>query len=96
MKTIILQLKILFYFSTNVNKLSIEYQSGILQGDPIGPTLFAPSVDEAARGVQSEFNACFLYDDTLRDSPERVHDNLVSGFTGEAQSNWIGGQWKPM
>ena len=51
-------------------------EAGIEQGDPIGPALFALSVDEAARGVQSEFNVYFLDDATLGDSPERVHDDF--------------------
>ena len=52
-------------------------ETGIQQGDPIGPALFALSVDEAARGVQSEFNVWYLDDATLGDSQERVHDDLV-------------------
>ena len=52
-------------------------ETGIQQGDPIGPELFALSVDEAARGVQSEFNVWYLDDATLGDSPERVYDDLV-------------------
>ena len=55
----------------------IALETGIQQGDPIGPALFAISVDEAARGVQSEFNVWYLDDATLRDSQERVHDDLV-------------------
>ena len=50
---------------------------GIQQGDPIGPALFALSVDESSRGVQSEFNEWYLDDATLGDSPERVYDDLV-------------------
>ena len=49
-------------------------ETGIQQGDPIGP---ASSVDEAARCVQSEFNAWYLDNATLGDSPERVYDDLV-------------------
>ena len=52
-------------------------ETGIQQGDPIGPALFALSVDEAARGVQSEFNVRYLDDATLGDFPERVHNDLV-------------------
>ena len=52
-------------------------ETGIQQGDPIGPALFALSVDEAARGVQSEFNVWYLDDATLGNSPERVYDDLV-------------------
>ena len=51
--------------------------TGIQQGDPIGPALFALSVDEAARDVQSEFNVWYLDDTTLGDSPERVYNDLV-------------------
>ena len=51
-------------------------ETGIQQGDPIGPALFALSVDEAARGVQSQYNVWYLDESTLGDSPERVHDNL--------------------
>lgn len=52
-------------------------ETGIQQGDPFGPALFALAVDEAARGVQSEFNVWYLDDATLGDSPERVRDDLV-------------------
>ena len=45
---------------------------GIQQGDPIRPALFALSVDEAARGVQSELNVWYLDDATLGDSPESL------------------------
>ena len=37
-------------------------ETGIQQGAPIGPALFALSVDEAARDVQSEFNVWYLDD----------------------------------
>ena len=69
-------------------------ETGIQQGDPIGPALFALSVDKAARGVQSEFNAWYLDNATLGDSPERVHDDLVVLL--QRISNWLGGQWKQM
>ena len=52
-------------------------ETGLQQGDPIGPALFDLSVDEAARGVQSEFNIWYLDDATLGDSPKRVHNDLV-------------------
>ena len=70
-------------------------ETGIQQGDPIGPGLFALSVDEAARGVQSEFNVWYLDDATLGDSPERVHDDLVV-LLKEARSIWPEGQWRQM
>ena len=52
-------------------------ETAIQQGDPIGPALFALSVDEAAQGFQSEFNVWYLDDATLGDSLERVPDDLV-------------------
>ena len=52
-------------------------ETGIQQGDLIGLALFALSVDEASRGVQSEFNLWYLDDATLGDFPERVYDDLV-------------------
>ena len=52
-------------------------ETGIQQVDPIGPALFALSVDKSARGVQSEFNVWYLNDATFGDSPKRIHDNLV-------------------
>ena len=52
-------------------------ETGIQQGDPIGPALFALAVDEAARGVQSELNIWYLDDATLGDAPEKVHEDLV-------------------
>ena len=52
-------------------------ETGIQQGDRIGPALFALSVNEAARGVQSEFNVWYLDDATLGDSPEKVYNDLV-------------------
>ena len=58
-------------------KKGFASETGIQQGDPIGPTLFALSVDEASQGVQSEFNVWYFDDATLGDSSERVHDDLV-------------------
>ena len=53
-------------------------ETGIQQGGPIGPALYALSVDEAARGGQSsKFNVWYLDNATLGDSPERVYDYLV-------------------
>ena len=52
-------------------------ETGIQQGDPIGHALIALSVDEAARGVQSEFNVWYLEYATFGNSPERVHNDLV-------------------
>ena len=52
-------------------------ETGIQQGDPIGATLFALSVDEAALGVQLEFNVWYFDDTTFGNSSERIHNNLV-------------------
>ena len=53
-------------------------ERGIQQGGPIGPALFALSVDEAARGVQSELNVWYFDDVTLRDLVVPLnHDDLV-------------------
>ena len=52
-------------------------ETGIQQGDPIGATLFALSVDEAALGVQLEFNVWYFDDATFGNSLERIHNNLV-------------------
>ena len=55
----------------------IASETSIQQGDPIRPTFFALSVDEAARGVQFEFNVWYLDDATFGDFSERIHDDLV-------------------
>ena len=52
-------------------------ETGIQQGNPIGPALFALLFDEAARGVQPELNVWYLDDATQGDYPERVHDDLL-------------------
>ena len=44
-------------------------ETGIRQGGTIGPALFALSVDEEARGVQSKFNVWCLDNVTPRGSP---------------------------
>ena len=65
-------------------------ETGLQQGVPIGPALFALSVVEAASGVQSEFNLWYLDNATLADSPERVDDNFV------VLLERLGGQWEQM
>ena len=80
----------------SLTRKGLASETGIRQGDPIEPSLFALLVDEAARGVQSEFNVWYLDDSFLGDSPEKVHDDYFSGITGEAQSNWLRGEWKLM
>ena len=71
-------------------------ETDIEQGDPIGLALFALSVDEAARGDQSDFNVRYLAD---RRYPHRLPGEgslRFSGITGEARSNWLGGQREQM
>ena len=54
----------------------LKSESGIQQGDPFGPALFALAVDEAARGVNSEFNVWYLDDATLGGTPEQVLEDV--------------------
>ena len=59
---------------------------------PIGPTLFGLSVDEAARGVQSEFNVWYLDDAIPLETPQR-------GFTTIWCYYWRGSEqlaWRSM
>ena len=60
----------------------------IQQGDPIGPALFALSVDEAARGIQSEFNVWYLDDATLGDFPEKFTTIKWYYWRGLEQLAW--------
>ena len=50
----------------------LSSETGIQQGDPFGPALFALAVDEAARSIETEFSVWYLDDATLGDAPERV------------------------
>ena len=50
--------------------------TGIQQGDPFGPALFALGVDQIARGLCSEFNVWYLDDATLGDTPEKVLEDV--------------------
>ena len=54
----------------------LSSETGIQQGDPFGPALFALAVDDIARGVQAEFNVWYLDDATLGDTPERVLEDV--------------------
>ena len=65
-------------------------ETGIQQG-----AFFALSVDEAARGVQSEFNVCYFDDANPRRVPGEG-SRRFSGITQEDQSNCLGGQWEQM
>ena len=60
------------HFSTNV----IESQSGFQQGAPFGPALFSPGVHDITTSVEAEISICYLDDYTIRDSPEKVIENI--------------------
>ena len=51
---------------------SITSSTGVQQGDPIGPLLFALAVDQIASGVECELNVWHLGDATIGGSPESV------------------------
>ena len=55
---------------------SILSASGVQQGDPLGPMLFALAIDDAARSLQSPLNIWYLDDATLGGSPEVVAVDL--------------------
>ena len=64
---------------------------------PIGPAFFALSVDEAARGVQSELNV--WYWTIWRCYSRRLPGEGLRRFTvitGETRNTWLGGQWEQM
>ena len=67
-------------------------ETGIQQRAPIRPAFFVLSVDEADRGVQSLFKCVVFFDDFTM-LPE-VGSRRFGGITGEAQSNWLAGQWE--
>ena len=46
--------------------------TGIQQGDPFGPALFSLGIDSLTRELEVEFNAWYLDDGTLGDTPEKV------------------------
>ena len=50
----------------------LRSETGILQGDPFGPAMFALGMDEVARRVGSEFNVWYLDEAALEDKLERV------------------------
>ena len=54
----------------------IESATGLQQGDPAGPALFALTIDEVVKSMTSELNLWFLDDGTLGDGVDKVIDNL--------------------
>lgn len=54
----------------------ISSATGIQQGDPLGPLLFAMAIDGVARSIASPFNIWYLDDATLGGSVETVAADL--------------------
>ena len=61
---------------------SITSSTGVQQGDPIDPLLFALAVDQIASGVDSKLNVWYLDDATLGGSPESVLSDVQRCITG--------------
>ena len=61
---------------------SITSSTGVQQGDPIGPLLFALAVDQIASGVDSQLNVWYLDDATIGGSPESVLRDVQRCITG--------------
>ena len=55
---------------------TILSETGVQQGDPIGPVLFALAVDKIARSVRSPINIWFLDDAMIGGPVESVCDDL--------------------
>ena len=54
----------------------IESQTGVQQGDPIGPLAFDLAIDSAARSVKSELNVWYLDDGTFAGPAGSVAEDL--------------------
>ena len=54
----------------------IESATGLQQGDPAGPALFALTIDELVKSLSSELNVWFLDDGTIGDVVKKVLDDL--------------------
>ena len=55
---------------------TILSETGVQQGDPLGPVLFVLAVDEIARSVRSPINIWYLDDATIGGSVESVCEDL--------------------
>ena len=55
---------------------TILSETGVQQGDPLGPVLFALAVDEIARSVKSQINIWYLDDATIDGPVESVYEDL--------------------
>ena len=56
--------------------------TGVQQGDPISPLLYALAVDQIASGVEFELNVWYLDDATIGGSPESVLSDVQRCITG--------------
>ena len=56
------------YFNEDI----IPSQRGVQQGDPLGPALFAITIQSIVRSIRCEFNVWYLDDGTIADTPENV------------------------
>ena len=56
----------------------LESQTGVQQGDPLGPLLFALGVDDIAKSITSPFNVWYLDDATLGGPPLTVIRDLTN------------------
>ena len=68
---------------------SITSSTGVQQGDPIGPHLFALAVDQIASGVESELNVWYLDDATIGSSPESVLSDVLRCINGQMRVGLI-------
>ena len=62
---------------------TISSSTGVQQGDPLGPLLFALAVDDVARSVSSPLNIWYLDDATIGGPVETVAndiDNIIPGL----------------
>ena len=61
---------------------SITSSTGVKQGDPIGPLLFALAVDQIASGVESKLSVWYHDDATIGGFPESVLSDVQRCITG--------------
>ena len=61
-----------------VEDITIESSCGVQQGDPLGPLLFALSVDSISKSISSELNCWYLDDATIAGLPGSVAADLAN------------------
>lgn len=64
----------------------IKSESGVQQGDPLGPLLFCLVIDKLTRLMTSELNLWYLDDGTLGGSPATVLKDLQTVIDGAAEA----------